>query len=317
MNNHQDYYGTAICYLMFGVAGGLCLDFCAKWLLADYSLEQFIFLRSITGLAIFLGIARWYGGIRSLKTTRWPWHLLRTALACGAMFGFFYGLKRMPLVNALTLAFTAPLIVTALSVPILGDQVGWRRWLAVSAGFIGVLIVLRPGAGSFSFAAVAVLIAAVSYAGLAITARMLSVTETSFSLSVYVIIGPLIVSAFMIPGNFSTPTPPAWALFALAGVCSVCAWIGIVGAYRRAPPSLLAPFEYTALIGAALGGYLIWDEVPDRWVVAGGTIIIASGLYIVYREVGHVMTNRYLRVFTASGAAAMARLRRRKKAGLQ
>ena len=187
---------------------------------------------------------------------------------------------------------------------------GWRRWLAVSAGFVGVLIVLRPGAGLVSPAAIAVLVAAVSYAGLALTARMLADTESSYSLSVYVIIGPLIASSAMLPGNYRTPTGSGWLLFVLAGLFSVCAWVGIVGGYRRAPPSLLAPFEYTALIGAALAGYLIWDEVPDRGVITGGVVIIGSGLYIVYREVGRVITNRYLRVFTASGAAAIARLRR-------
>lgn len=312
MNDKHDSYSTAIGYLMFGIAGGLTLDLCAKWLLVDYSLEQFVFLRSIVGLTIFLSIARWYGGVRGLATKRWPWHLLRTVLASGTMFGFFYGLKHMPLVNALTLAFTAPLIVTALSVPLLGEHVGWRRWLAVIVGFIGVLIVLRPGEGMFSLPAIAILIAAAGYAGLAITARMLAPTETSFSLSVYVIIGPLVVSSFLLPGNYSAPTPSAWGLFIFAGACSVCAWVGIVGAYRRAPPSLLAPFEYTALIGAALAGYLIWDEVPDRWVITGGIIIISSGLFIVYREVGNVLSNRYLRAFTASSAAAMTRLRRNK-----
>ena len=315
MSERQDSHASAIGYLMFGVVGGLSLDICAKWLLADYSLEQFVFLRSLFGLLIFLSIARWYGGLKSLKTRRWGWHLLRTLLACGTMFGFFYGLKFMPLVNTLTIAFTAPLIVTALSVPLLGEQVGWRRWLAVFAGFIGVLIVLRPGPGMFTPAAIAVLIAALGYAGLAISARMLAGSETSYSLSVYVVLGPLLMSAFLVPGNYTAPTATAWFLLVLAGVSSVCAWVGIVGAYSRAPPSLLAPFEYTALVGAALAGYLIWDEVPDRWVVSGGVVIIASGLYIVHREVGGGMTNRYLRAFTASGAAAMSRLRRRKNPG--
>jgi drug/metabolite transporter (DMT)-like permease len=101
-------------------------------------------------------------------------------------------------------------------------------------------------------------------------------------------------------------------LFILAGFASACAWAGIVGGYRRAPPSMLAPFEYTALIGAAIAGYYIWGEVPDKWVIAGGTIIIGSGLFIVYREVGSVMTGRYLRSFTAGATASIARRIRRK-----
>lgn len=304
----NDSFATAVAYLLFGVACGLGLDLCAKWLLATYSLEQFVFLRSVLGLLTFLLIARWYGGIKSLKTQRWQWHLLRTVLACSTMFGFFYGLSRMPLVNTLTLAFTAPLIVTALSVPFLGEQVGWRRWLAVIAGFAGVLIILRPGAGIMDLASVAVLIAAFGYAGLALTARKLATTESSFALSTYVIAGPMLASALVLPGNYTAPNAADWGLFALAGLCSAGAWVGIVGGYRRAAPAVLAPFEYTALIGAAIAGYLIWDEVPDRYVVIGGAIIILSGLYVVYREIGgNALSTRYLRAFSAGAAAAIAR----------
>jgi drug/metabolite transporter (DMT)-like permease len=307
----DDHYGTAVGFLLFGVTAGLGLDLCAKWLLADYSLAQFVFLRSTFGIMFFLFTVRFYGGLGSLKTSRWQWHLLRTLLATGAMFGFFFGLSRMPLVNALTIAFTAPLFVTGLSVPFLGEHVGWRRWLAVVVGFIGVLIVLRPGEGMFTLAAIGVLIAAICYAGLALTARKLAATESTFSLAVYVVIGPFLVSSTLIADNFTAPTVGGWLLFVLAGLCSALAWVGIVGGYRRAPPAMLAPFEYTALIGAAVAGYLFWDEVPDVWVITGGLVIIGSGLFIVYREIGNVMSTRYLRVATASAAAALARKFRR------
>jgi drug/metabolite transporter (DMT)-like permease len=307
----EDQIGTAISYLLFGVTAGLGLDLCAKWLLADYSLEQFVFLRSIFGILIFLLSARWYGGLGSLKTNRWQWHLFRTCLASGAMFGFFYGLSKMPLVNALTIAFTAPLMVTAMSVPFLGEHVGWRRWLAVIVGFAGVLIVLRPGKGMFTPEALALIFAALCYAGLAVTARKLAETESSFSLAAYVVTGPLLISTFVLPGNYTAPTLSGWLFFILAGICSALAWVGIIGGYRRAPPSILAPFEYAALIGAAAAGYWIWGEVPDQWVIAGGVIIIGSGLYIVHREVGNVMSTRILRVFTASGAAAIVKKMRR------
>jgi drug/metabolite transporter (DMT)-like permease len=310
-NIPDDHYGSAVAFLLFGVSAGLGLDLCAKWLLADYSLVQFVFLRSIFGLLFFLFTARFYGGLGGLKTSRWRWHLLRTLLATGAMFGFFFGLSRMPLVNALTIAFTAPLFVTGLSVPFLGEHVGWRRWLAVIAGFIGVVIVLRPGQGMFTPAAIGVIIAAICYAGLALTARKLAATESSFALSVYVVAGPLLVSTTLISENYTAPTAGGWFFFALAGMCSALAWVGIIGGYRRAPPAMLAPFEYTAIIGAAIAGYLIWDEVPDIWVITGGLVIIGSGLFIVYREIGNVMSTRYLRVATASAAAGIARRFRR------
>jgi len=309
----SDSTGTAIAFLLFGVAGGLGLDLCAKALLADYGLAQFVFLRSIFGLLLFLAMMRRFGGFDSLKTKVWPWHLLRTLLASGAMFGFFFGLARMPLINALTLGFTAPLMVTALSVPFLGEHVGWRRWTAVVFGFIGVLIILRPGAGLMTPAALAIIAAAFCYACLAITARKLSTTETSFSLSVYVITGPLLFSGLLLPGGWSAPTTSGWMLFLLAGVCSSAAWVGIIGGYRRASPAMLAPFEYTALIGGAIAGYYIWHEVPDRWVITGALVIIGSGLFVIYRELSSAMSNRYLRVLTAAATAAIARRRRRKR----
>lgn len=307
MTHKDDSYGTAVSLLMIGVAGGLALDIVAKLLLTEFPLVQFVFLRSAFGVVIFLAISRWYGGIGSLRTSRWLAHLVRTLLAAGAMFGFFYGLKFMSLVNALTLAFTAPLIVTALSVPLLGEHVGWRRWLAVTVGFTGVLIVLRPGTGMLTPAAFAIMVSSVCYAGLAVSARMLSTTESSLSLSLYVVVGPLLASGFMLKGNYVAPSLSAWLLFSLAGVCSAIAWIGIIGGYRRAPPSLLAPFEYTALVGAAIADYMIWGSVPDRWVILGGIVIIGSGLFIVYREVGQVISTRHIRAYSAGATASIAK----------
>lgn len=243
-------------------------------------------MRSAFGVLIFLALApRFFGGFRMLKTQRWKWHLLRTALAIGAMYGFFYGLSKMPLVNALTLGFTAPLMVTALSVPFLGEQVGWRRWIAVSCGFIGTLVMLRPGSGEFTFASLAILIAAFCYACQAITARHLK-TESMLSLAVYVVVGPLIIASLLISNEtWTTPDAKGWILMAAAGVCSAIAWVGFINGYRGSSPVILAPFEYAALIGGAVAGYLIWDEIPDRFVVLGALIIIGSGLYVVYREV--------------------------------
>ena len=195
----------------------------------------------------------------------------------------------------------------------LGERVGWRRWSAVLVGFGGVLIILRPGFELMTPAAGAVIAAALFYACLAMTARKLADTESSLALSVYVIVGPLTISSLLVAENWRLPSTGDWGLFALAGLCSAGAWVGIVGGYRRASPALLAPLEYTPLIGAAIAGYLIWGEVPDRWVVAGGMVIIFSGLFVVYRDLSGVLSGRYLRLFTAGAAAALARRWSRQK----
>lgn len=281
----DNHVARAVAWIILGVAGGLSLDLFAKELLRTYSLQQFILLRSLIAIALLLTIAPRLGGLHSLRTDRVGWHLLRTVLAVGAMFGFFYGLAEMPLVNAFTLGYTAPLMMTALSAIFLREPVGWRRWAAVAMGFFGALIMLRPGGGEMSFAAIAVLVAAFCYACQAITARKLTDTESTLSLSFYVVVGPMCIAALVIDAtSWIDPDIKGWLLLAGAGVSSVLAWVGLVNGYRAASPALLAPLEYTALVGGAIAAYFIWDEVPDRWVIVGALLIVASGLFVVYRN---------------------------------
>ena len=281
----DNHVARAVAWIMLGVAGGLSPDLFAKELLRTYSLQQFILLRSLIAIALLLTIAPRLGGLHSLRTDRVGWHLLRTVLAVGAMFGFFYGLAEMPLVNAFTLGYTAPLMMTALSAIFLREPVGWRRWAAVAMGFFGALIMLRPGGGEMSFAAIAVLVAAFCYACQAITARKLTDTESTLSLSFYVVVGPMCIAALVIDAtSWIDPDIKGWLLLAGAGVSSVLAWVGLVNGYRAASPALLAPLEYTALVGGAIAAYFIWDEVPDRWVIVGALLIVASGLFVVYRN---------------------------------
>jgi drug/metabolite transporter (DMT)-like permease len=281
----DDHVARAVAWTLLGIAGGLSLDLFAKELLRTYSLQQFVLLRSLIAIALLLSIAPRFGGLRSLRTDHAGWHLLRAVLAIGAMFGFFYGLANMPLVNAFTLGYTAPLMMTALSAIFLNEPVGWRRWAAVVTGFTGALIMLRPGGGEVSFASIAVLIAAFCYACQAITARKLTDTESTLSLSFYIVLGPMFLALLVIDStSWLDPDARGWALFAGAGISSVLAWIGLVNGYRAASPALLAPLEYTALVGGAIAAYAIWDEVPDRWVVAGALIIVASGLFVIYRS---------------------------------
>jgi len=285
VTNDLDNVPKAAVWLLLGVAGGLGLDLCAKQILETYPLVQFVLLRSLIAIAIMLTIAPQFGGLRALHTREVGWHVIRSVFAIGAMFGFFYGLARMPLVTALTLGYTAPLIMTALSAAFLGDKIGWRRWLAVGLGFTGVLIMLRPGRGEFSFAAAAVLIAAFCYACQAITARRLGGTESTLSLAFYVVVGPLILAGAMLDTDtWLHPDVGGWILIVGAAVCSIVAWIGFINGYRAVSPAILAPLEYLALVAGAIAGFLIWDEVPDRWVVAGAVIIMASGVFVVYRS---------------------------------
>jgi len=274
--------GSAL--MLLGVVSMVGLDVSVKWLLQSYSLSQVVFLRCVFSvLFIFLyGLSQ--GGLAVLRTNRLAWHLLRSILMAGTMFAFFHALRSIPLADAFTFAFTAPLIVTALSKPFLGEPVGPWRWAGVITGFIGVLIVLQPGVAVVHPAALMALGGAVLYAVLSLTARKLSTTETTVSLSIYLFPIPLLAGAAVSLGEWISVDRLDWLVFALSGLFGGMGFVCINGAFRRAPAAILVPFEYTALIWAAAVGYLLWGEVPARTTWLGAAFITASGLFVLYRE---------------------------------
>lgn len=276
--------GRGIALMCGGVLSMLGLDISAKWLLATYALPQLVLLRCIFSLLLILVYACYQLGPRALRTRRPQWHALRSVLMAGSMFAFFYALPRMPLADVLILAFAAPLIVTALSWPLLGEPVGPWRWGAVLTGFAGVLIVLQPGAGLIAPAALVALCGSFLYALLSLSARRLSVTESTVALSLYLFPVPMLISVPFVLGDWLPPSPVDWLLFAACGLFGGLAFVLITGAFRHAPAALLVPFEYTGLVWAAGAGFLIWGEVPTVATWVGGAIIIASGLFILYRE---------------------------------
>jgi drug/metabolite transporter (DMT)-like permease len=184
----------------------------------------------------------------------------------------------------LTIAFAAPIVVTALSRPFLGEAVGPWRWAAVLVGFSGVMVVLQPGRGIIDPAAWIALLGAVTYALLSLTARKLAGRESPLALSLYMFPAPLLIAAFGAGANWLPPSPLDWALFVAAGVFGGLAFILMNAAFRHADAAVLVPFDYTGLIWAGAAGYLFWQEVPDRNTFIGAAIIVASGLFILYRE---------------------------------
>ena len=268
-------------------AGMLCmvgLDIVAKWLLQNYSLSQLVVLRCSFSVILIFWFATARDGLSSIQSARPGWHLVRSLLMAGSMFAFFHALRRLPLAEVLTIAFAAPLIVTALSRPVLGEYVGRWRWVSVLVGFCGVLIVLRPGSGLIQPAALIALFGAAMYAVLSLTSRRLSQTESTASLSLYIFGIPWLIGAAGSFGDWIAPGAIDWLLFALCGTFGGLAFVFINSAYRRAPAAAIVPFEYTGLIWAGAGGFLIWGEVPASTTWLGAAIIIASGLFIIYRE---------------------------------
>ena len=273
-----------IALMLTGIAGFAVMDAIIKWMTADYSIVQVAALRSWFGLPLLFLVALRGGGLAQLKTRRPLVHVSRYFLVLGLTLCFFYALSQMKLVDAIAISFAAPIFITALSVILLKEGVGPHRWAAVGVGFIGVLVMLRPGVGVFQWAALSVLASVVFYALLMITTRAFKSTESGASLILYPQLGMTLTGIVAAPFFWVTPGLADLGLFALAGLFGSVGIMCITQAFRLAPPALVSPFEYSALIWATLLGFLLWGELPDGFTLFGAGIIVASGLYIIYRE---------------------------------
>ena len=273
-----------ILLMVCGVACFAVMDATIKWLTEDFAVTQIVALRSWFGLPVLFALVYLEGGISSLKTTRPGAHSLRYLLVLALSFSFFWVLSQMKLVDAIAITFASPILIAALSVPVLKESVGIHRWLAILVGFVGILIMLRPGSGVFQWASVVALGSTIVYAILMITTRALKSTESTAALMFYPQVGMAITGAVFVPFFWIPPSPVELGLFALAGTFGSLGILCLTNAFRLAPAATVSPFEYSALIWAALLGYFLWQEIPDKFIVLGSTVVISSGMYILYRE---------------------------------
>ena len=268
------------CVLVF------CLmDAVLKTLSAHYPPFQVAALRGASSLPWLLAWAAATTGLRPLLRARWSLHLLRGALGILMMAAFVYALRTLPLSTAYSIFFVAPLLITAMSVPVLGETVGPRRWTAIVVGFAGVLVVLRPtGGGLITLAGVAVLLAAIGYAVSAITVRVLARTDSTQAMVVW-LMALMAVGAGLLawPGWQPLRMEHAWLVLVL-GIAGALGQYLITEAFRLGEASLLAPLEYTALVWGVLLDLGIWGVLPGAVTWTGAAIIVASGLYLIRRE---------------------------------
>jgi drug/metabolite transporter (DMT)-like permease len=209
---------------------------------------------------------------------------MRTTIGLGAMVTGFLGYSLLPLGDAVALEQSGPIFLTALSVPLLGERVGVRRWSAVIVGFVGVLIMTRPGAGVFNPAALLSLSAALLYAVAMIAIRKMSRSEAAATIVFYFTLIGAIAGALSLPFQWHWPDGPGLLVLVGVGLLGGGAQITMTLAFRLAPVALLAPFGYAGLVFAMGFGYVIWGEVPDAYLLLGAAIVVASGLYILHRE---------------------------------
>jgi drug/metabolite transporter (DMT)-like permease len=261
------------------------MDAIMKQLTAHYPSLQIAALRGLVSLPFVIAWILWQRrGLVMLLRVRWGWHVARGVLAVVMLTSFIYAISTMPLSEAYTLFFVAPLMITALSVPLLGEQVGWRRWAAVLVGFGGVLIVMRPGFVAVNLATVAVLVGATCYALNAICVRILGRTDSTAAMSfwfmAFVALG---AGALAIPEWQAVRFVDTGWLIGM-GISGAVGQVLITEAFRCAPVSVIAPFEYSTLLWGVLLDVAIWGVLPGPVVFAGAGVIVGSGLYLIHRE---------------------------------
>lgn len=281
MNNHRRGIIAMVGATLF-FSG---MDTAMKLLADHYPSLQVVFIRALSSLPMLLLAAPFFGGYRRFKTKRFSAHLLRGSLGVVMLTLVVYSLTQLSLANAYAIFFTGPLFIAMLSIPMLGEVVGRHRWAAIAIGFIGVLVIANPqGPGLIQWGALAALVAAFLYAIIALTMRKLSDTESELAISFHFALVLAVGSGVLSLANWQAIDWSHWPLFILVGATGTIGMMLLATAFRSAQASIIAPFEYTAMIWAIVIDYLIWREIPELRLYVGGTIIAASGIYILHRE---------------------------------
>ena len=210
--------------------------------------------------------------------------IARSILVLLATACMFVALGLMPLADAVAITFAGPLLIVALSAIFLRETVGPRRWTAVIVGFIGMLVIIRPGAGTFQFAALLPVAVAFFYALYQIITRLISHRSDPLSMLFYTALVGAVAMSAIVPFDWQTPTYQQWLMLIAAGFLGGLGHYAIIKAYERSEAALVAPFAYTEMIWATSLGLLVFGDFPDLFTFAGTAIIVASGLYVLQRE---------------------------------
>jgi S-adenosylmethionine uptake transporter len=292
-----------IAFMCVGIFAFTFQDLIIKGISGAYPAHEIVFIRSFFALPLALLIAWFETGFRRLKTQRLGAHVLRGCLFFLAYTLYYLGIAALPLAMATAISFAAPLFITALAGPLLGEKVGKVRWFAVILGFLGVLIVMKDGLSQLEWAVVLPVVSALCYALGQLKGRHIGNTESGSALSVYVNVMFFVLSGLagliIGSGEFAQWSHPSLAFLLRAWVwptpydlllivgCAVAATIGIYclgQGYRMAEANLAAIFEYTALPWAILWGFLFFSQLPTFATLAGVGLVIVAGVVIAIRE---------------------------------
>jgi drug/metabolite transporter (DMT)-like permease len=261
------------------------MDAFLKILAQRYPALQVSALRGAASIPFVLLPVLVRGRWRDLRPVNWRLHLGRGVLAVVMLTTFVYSVRVLPLADAYSVFLASPLIVTALAVPLLGERVDARRWLAIGIGMSGTLALLNPQASNLvTLGAAAAVVAAVCYSLSVLSVRVLTRTDTTVSMVFWFMLMLAIGGGLLAAPNWVPVAPEHWPLLAAVGVLGALGQHFVTEAFRHAPASVVAPFEYTALLWAVSLDWVVWEHAPNTRMFIGGAIIIASGLYLIHRE---------------------------------
>lgn len=282
----EDRRSAAIGLMILAFLLFTCLDTSAKWLTTSGMPPlQAVFVRYFAHLVLVAAIVVPLYGRTLFQTNDLKLEAVRGLLLLLSTIGNFFAVKYLPLTMTASIMFSAPLLVCALSIPLLGEHVGARRWVAIVVGFLGILIVIRPGTGEVGWEALFSLFA-VSCASLYfIVTRRLAGVDTALTQQFYAaLIATVAIAPFGLVEWEWPQSPPGWTAFALIGAFGFAGHQCLTVAHRLAPASSLAPFVYTQILFMIASSWWIFGEPPDAWVLVGCAVVIASGLYVWRRE---------------------------------
>ncbi|WP_425403291.1 DMT family transporter [Hwanghaeella sp.] len=281
----QNHVVAGIAYMLCGMLILTGMDVVVKIIVqADVHPVQVLFVRGWIVLAIMFAVLPMFGGLPALKPVR-PYALVvRGAIGFLAPFSFFSALKTVPLADATVVFFAAPLLMTGLSPLVLKEKVGPYRWAAVIVGFLGVVVAVNPSAKGLDPMLFMVFLALLAYSALALMGRWLGSTETTFRLVFYFNLGILVVSSVFVAFVWQPIDLETFGGLVAISIMALVGHVLLTKAFVLAPLSIVSPFEYSALLWAAILGYLVFGDVPANTVWVGGAIIAASGMFILYRE---------------------------------
>jgi drug/metabolite transporter (DMT)-like permease len=271
--------------MLIAVGAFALLDTMLKLLSQHYPTMQVSAMRGAASVPFLALPSLFMGHARDLLPRRWSWHIGRGVLQVALLYTFVYALGRLSLGDTYAIFLSAPLMVTALAVPLFKEHVGWRRWIAIGVGMCGVIVMLRPsGSNLVTLGALAALASAAMYAATVLTVRMMTRTETTEAITLWPMVMLSVLGGIYVAPSWVPIRAEHWGWLAATGLFGAIGQRLITEAFRLAPASVVTPFEYTALIYGVIIDWVLWQTAPSTRMSLGGSLVIASGLFLIWRE---------------------------------